>query len=121
LQEEDYETRKALERAANRFFWLSVGIERGASSGETTRPPCAGAWLHIHRARLNVLERAVAMFMVKTNEPVAIALEDWLRSYNEHGVTSSDPEKAEELRQADLAAVRFADVLAVQLSRKSRR
>lgn len=70
-----------------------------------------------NRARLDVLERAVAIFMAKANRPLAEVVEDQFRSYIEKGVTADDPGAADKLRRADAAAVRFADVLAQALAK----
>jgi galactokinase/mevalonate kinase-like predicted kinase len=72
----------------------------------------------VNRARLDVLERAVAIFMANTNRRVAEVIEDQFRGYIEKGITSADPAEAEKLRLADEAAVRFADVLAQALAKR---
>lgn len=70
----------------------------------------------INRARLDVLERTLALFMVAISRPAAEVIEDQLRSYIEHGVTSPDQATARKLRLADEAAVRFADIIAQVLA-----
>lgn len=71
----------------------------------------------VNRARLDVLERAVAIFMANADRAVAEAIEDQFRGYIELGVTSSDPAEAQKRMLADQAAVRFADVLAQALAK----
>lgn len=75
------------------------------------------AMAFITRARMDVLERAVAMFMANADRRLAEAIEDQFRAYIEHGITHSDPAEAQKLRAADEAAVRFADVLAQALAK----
>lgn len=76
------------------------------------------AMARITRARMDVIERTLAAFMASADRPLAMALEDMLRTHIEHGVTSQDEGVAERLRLSDEAAVRFADVLAQALARK---
>ena len=71
----------------------------------------------INRARLDVLERAVAIFMATAHRQTAEAIEDQFRRYIELGVTSLDSTEAQKMHLADEAAVRFADVLAQALAR----
>jgi len=71
----------------------------------------------VNQARLDVLERAVAIFMAYSDRDVAMAIEDQFRGYIERGVTASNPAEADKLRRADEAAVRFADVLAQSLAK----
>lgn len=74
--------------------------------------------LLVQRARLDVLERVVADFIATANLPLAKALEDQLRSYNEHGLTSPDEARADRLRRADMAAILLADVFAQVLVKR---
>lgn len=75
------------------------------------------AMAKITRARMDVLERAVAIFMANSNRAVAEAIEDTFRGHIERGITHPDPIEAEKLQLADEAAVRFSDIVAQALAR----
>lgn len=71
-----------------------------------------------NRARLDVLERAIAIFMAHTNRPLAEIIEDQFRGFIERGITSNDTGEADKLARADAAAVRFSDIVAQALAKQ---
>lgn len=75
------------------------------------------AMARITRARVDVMERALAIFMANANRPIAEVLEDQFRLHIERGISSRSPAEAEKLHLADEAAVRFADLLAQALAK----
>ena len=75
------------------------------------------AMARITRARMDVIERALATFMANSDRDLAELIEDQFRHYIERGISSDDPAEAEKLHLADQAALRFADLLAQAMAR----
>ncbi|MES3028482.1 MAG: hypothetical protein V4820_11590 [Pseudomonadota bacterium] len=73
------------------------------------------------QARIDVLERALSIFMLGSSPDAALVVENWLREYNENRATSANPATADRMRRADLAAIRFSDVIAATLGEVRRR
>lgn len=74
----------------------------------------------ITRARVDVLEQALAYFMVGLSREGAMAVEDRMRSLGEAGLLSapitSDLEATHQQRLTDEAAIRFSEVIAKTLA-----
>lgn len=76
--------------------------------------------LQEERARIDVLERVVTIFMAHADPAATALMEVLCRNYVELYVTSDDPATAGRLERADMAAVKLADLLREALKATTR-